>query len=101
MRNIHLELSLPGLHPARAKAVAQAPLILGPALIARPAKPGVELVLHSALDDQSGAELGETRQRLPRVLTNSHGEQLVDLVFNLRRRRYGTSHGVGLLHRLC
>src|SRR5437667_10437365 len=49
----------PGLHPARAKAVAQPPLILGPALIARPAEPRVELILNSPLDDQSGAELGE------------------------------------------
>jgi hypothetical protein len=51
---------------------------------------GIELILHSALDDQPGAELRELRQRLPRVLANPHGEQLVDLVFYLRRRRYGT-----------
>ena len=33
--------------------------MLGPALVARPAEPGVELLLDSALDDQAGAELGE------------------------------------------
>ena len=93
----HLELALAGLHSARAKAVAQALLIGGPALIARPAKPGVELVLHGPLDDQPGTELGELRQRLPGVLTHPHGKQLVDLLLDLRRRRYGTSHGVGLL----
>jgi hypothetical protein len=92
---------LPGLHSPRAKPVAQSPLIIGPAFIARPTEPRVELILNSALDDQSGAELREPRERLSRVLTNPHGEQLVDLIFNLRRRRYGTSHGVGLLHRLC
>src|SRR5215218_9871947 len=50
------------LHPTRAKpvaqpaaVVAQPPLLVGPALIAGPAKPAVELVLHSPLDDQSGA----------------------------------------------
>jgi hypothetical protein len=35
------------------------------------------------------------RQRLPRVLTHPHGEQLVYPSLDLRRRRYGTSHGVG------
>ena len=35
--------------------------------------------------------------RLARVLIHSHGKQLIDLLFDLRRRRYGTSHGVGLL----
>jgi hypothetical protein len=83
-------------------AVAQqSPLILRSALIARPAQPRVELVLDSSLDDQPGTKLGERRQRLPRVLTNSHGKQLIDLLFDLRRRRYGTSRGVGLLLRLC
>src|ERR687887_1925646 len=66
-----------------------------PALIARAAKPGVELVLNRALDDQSRPEPGQLRQRLARVLAHPHGEQLIDLRFDLRRRRYGTSHGVG------
>src|SRR4030095_4953180 len=35
-----------------------------------------------------------------RILTTPDGQQLVDLSFELRRRRYGASHGVGLLHRL-
>jgi len=38
---------------------------------------------------------------LPRVLAHPHGKQLIDLPLDLRRRRYGTSHGVGLLHRLA
>jgi hypothetical protein len=75
--------------------VAQPALIRRPALIARAAKPRVELVLDRALDDQPGPEPGQLRQRLARVLTHPHGEQPVDLFLDLRRRRYGTSHGVG------
>jgi hypothetical protein len=67
--------------------VAKAALIVGPALIAGPAEPGVELVLDRALDDQSGAELRQLRQRLARVLADPDGEQLVDLGLYLRRRR--------------
>ena len=81
--------------------VAQPALIVGPALIARAAQPGVELVLDRPLDDQPRAELRQLRQRLARVLAHPHGQQLVDLLLDLRRRRYGTSHGVGLLHRLA
>ena len=44
---------------------------------------------------------GELRQRLARVLAHPHAKQPVDLLLDLRRRRYGTSHGVGLLHRLA
>src|SRR5919109_1375881 len=40
-------------------------------------------------------EPGELRQRLPRVLADPHGEQPVDPLLDLRRRRYGTPHGVG------
>jgi hypothetical protein len=69
--------------------------MVGPALIARPPEPRVELVLDRALDDQPSTELRELRQRLARVLADPDGEQLVDLRFDLRRRRYGTSHGVG------
>src|SRR2546429_344298 len=32
-----------------------------------------------------------------RGLSPTHGQQRIDLRFNLRRRRYRTSHGVGLL----
>jgi hypothetical protein len=78
----------------------QSALIVGPALIARPPQPGVDLVLDGALDDQPGTQPGELRQRLARVLADPHGQQLVDLLLDLHRRRYGTSHGVGLLHRL-
>jgi hypothetical protein len=67
--------------------VAKAALIVGPAFIAGSAEPGVELVLDRALDDQSGAELRQLRQRLARVLADPDGEQLVDLGFYLRRRR--------------
>jgi hypothetical protein len=38
-------------------------LIVGPALIARPTKPGVELVLNGALDDQPRPQPGQLRQR--------------------------------------
>ena len=89
-----LELSLCGLHAAWAVAVseprvevAKTALIVGSALIASSAEPGVELVLDRALDDQSGAELRQLRQRLARVLADSDGEQLVDLGFYLHRRR--------------
>jgi hypothetical protein len=76
--------------------VAKAALIVGPALIARAAEPGVELVLDRALDDHPRPELRQLRQRLARVLTDPNGQQLVDLVLDLRRRRYGSPHGVGL-----
>jgi hypothetical protein len=102
LRDLHLELALQRLHPARAKAVAQPAaevaqpaLIVRPALIARPAKPGVELVLDGPLDDQPRPQLRELRERLARILADPHGEQLVDLLLDLRRRRYGASHGVG------
>jgi hypothetical protein len=101
-RDLDPELALERLHPARAKPVAQAipvvaqtALMRRTALIARPPEPRVELVLHGPLDDQPGAELGQLRQRLARVLTHPDSQQLVDLFFDLRRRRYGTSHGVG------
>jgi hypothetical protein len=95
LRDLHLKHPLGGLHPPRAKPVAQPRRRLGPTLIARPPKPRVELILHRPLDDQPGAQLRELRQRLPRVLTNPHGKQRIDLLLDLPRRRYGTSHGVG------
>jgi hypothetical protein len=61
--------------------------MIGPALVAGPPEPGVELVLDRPLDDQPRAELRQLRERLARVLADSNGEQLVDLVFYLRRRR--------------
>jgi hypothetical protein len=94
LRDLHLQLALGGLHRAGAIAVpkprvevAKAALVVGPALITSPAEPGVELVLDRALDDQPRPELGELRERLAGVLADSHGEQLVDLVLDLRRRR--------------
>jgi hypothetical protein len=102
LRQLDLELPLERLHPAGAKAVAksrvvvaQPALIVGPALIARATEPGVELVLHGPLDDQPRPQPRQLRQRLARVLTHPHGQQPLDLLLDLRRRRYGTSHGVG------
>src|ERR671916_3217341 len=69
--------------------------MLGPTFVTCPTEPGVELVLNGALNDQPGPEPCELRQRLARVIADPHGEQPVDLFFDLRRRRYGTSHGVG------
>src|SRR3982750_254662 len=89
--NLYLELALAGLHRAGAKpvaqprvVVAQPALIVGPALIPSTTQPRVELVLHRALDDQPGPEPRELRQRLPRVLTHPHGEQLIDPLLDLR-----------------
>lgn len=59
-------------------------------LIPGATQPRVELILDSPLDDQPGAELGQLRQRLTRIITHPDGEQLIDPGFNLRRRRYGT-----------
>jgi hypothetical protein len=77
LRDLDLEFPLGGLHPAGPKPVAQPrlmvaqpALILGPALIPGAAKPGVELVLNGALDDQPGPQPGQLRQRLARVLTH-------------------------------
>jgi hypothetical protein len=94
LRDLDPKLALCGLHAAWAVAVseprvevAKAALIVGPALIAGPPEPGVELVLDHALNDQSGPELRQLRQRLARVLADSDGEQPIDLGLYLRRRR--------------
>ena len=90
--------SAPCAHEAVAQpalVVPQRALMRQAALIARAAQPRVELVLHGALDDQPGPEPGQLRQRLARVLADPDGEQLIDLLLDLRRRRYGTSHCVG------
>jgi hypothetical protein len=63
-----------------------------PALIARAAQPGVELVLDRALDDQPSPKPRELRQRLARVLAHPDSQHPVDPLLDLRRRRYGTSH---------
>src|ERR671933_2667896 len=81
LRDFDLKLALQRLQLAGAKAVAQPPLVIRPALIAGPAEPGVELLFHGPLDDQSRPELGELRERLPRVLTHPNGKQLIDLLF--------------------
>ena len=94
LRDLDLQLPFCGLHPARAIAVseprlvvAKPALVIGPALIACPAEPGVELVLDSALDDQPGAELRQLRERLSGVLADPDAKQLVDLCLYFRRRR--------------
>jgi hypothetical protein len=94
LRNLDRKLALGGLHPPGPIAVpepraevAKAALVVGPALVARPPQPGVELVLDRALDDQPRSELRELRELLARVLADSDGKQLVDLGFHLRRRR--------------
>jgi hypothetical protein len=94
LRDLDRELALCGLQTARAIAVsgprvevAKPALIVGPALIPSAPQPGVELVLDSPLDDQSGAEPRQLGERLARVLADSDGEQLVDLALDLRRRR--------------
>ena len=94
LRDLDLQLALCGLHPPRAIAVSQPrlvvakpTLVIGPALIARPAQPGIELVLDRALDDQPRPEPRQLRQRLSRVLAHPNGQQLVDLGLYLRRRR--------------
>jgi hypothetical protein len=94
LRDLDLELALCGLQPARAIAVseprvevAKATLVVGPALVARPPEPSVELVLDRPLDDQPGAEPGQLRQRPARVLADPDAQQLVDLGLYLRPRR--------------
>src|SRR5947209_7321292 len=76
-------------------SVAQPPLTVRPALIARAPQPRVELVLHSPLDDQPSAQPRQLQQRLPGVLTHPYRQHVLDPSLDLRRRRYGTSHGVG------
>jgi len=94
LRDLDLEFALGGLHAPGAIAIAQSrvevakpALVVGSALVAGAAEPGVELVLDRALDDQPRAELRQLGERLARVLAGSDGEQLVDLGFYLRRRR--------------
>ena len=72
-----------------------------PALVAGSPKPRVELILHSPLNDQTSAQPRQLRKRLARVLAHTHRQHVLDPSFYLRRRRYRTFHGVGLLHRLA
>src|SRR4051812_46672886 len=98
LRNLQLELALGGLQPPRPIPISQARRRLRPTLIARAAQPRIELLLDRTVDDQACPELREFGQRLARTLAHADGQQPVDLGLDLRRRRYGTSHGVGLLH---
>ena len=100
LRDLDPQLTLGRLQPPRAKPVAQPALALRPALIASPAPPRIELLLDRPLNDQPSAESRELRQHLLRVIDHPLRHQLVDTRLYLRRRRYGASHGVGLLHRL-
>ena len=49
----------------------------------------------------TGRPVSRARERLARVVTHPNSQQLLDPSLNLRRRRYGTCHGVGLLNRLA
>jgi hypothetical protein len=100
LRDLDPQLTLGRLQAPRAKPVAQAALALWPALIPSPAQPRIELLLDRPLNDQPSAKPPELRQHLLRVIDYPPGHQLVDARLYLRRRRYGASHGVGLLHRL-
>src|SRR5439155_22843003 len=108
LRNLYLQLALGGLHSPRTKTitqprvkVAQAPLVLRPALITRTSQPRVELILHGPLDDQPRTQPRELGQRLRRCLADRHrGQQPINLLLYLRRWRYGASHSVGLPSRL-
>ena len=64
--------------------VLQAALTLGPALIASPPEPGVELVLNSPLDDQTRAEPGEVPEHLLRVIDHALPKQPIDVGLYLR-----------------
>ena len=101
LRDLDPQLTLPGLQVARAEPVALPRPRLRLALIASATQPGIELLLDRPLDDQPSAEPRELAQHLLRVIDQPSTEQLVDLSLYLRRRRYGASHGVGLLHRLA
>jgi hypothetical protein len=97
LRDLDLELALAGAQLARPVAVALAGQRVDAALVALAAEEGVELVFDGALDDQLGAEAGELAQRAFGVGgRQALGEQGVDLILDVGRRRYGASHGVGL-----
>src|SRR5947209_4543153 len=105
LRDLDLKLTLPGLQMPGTKPVAQprlivlqAALALRPALITSTTEPVIELLLDRPLNDQPGTQPGEVTKRLLRITDHALSEQPVDLSLYLRRRRYGASHGVGLLH---
>src|SRR5439155_8323842 len=101
LRDLDPQLALPGLHPPRAKPIALPRRRLRPTLITRPPQPAVELLLDRPLNDQPSAQPAELGEHLLRVIDQSPRQQPVNLGLYLRRRRYGASHGVGLLHRLA
>ena len=57
--------------------------------------------IEEQIDELLAVGVGENPRESLSSLANSDREQLVNLILYLRRRRYGTSHGVGLLLRLC
>ena len=61
LRDLDLKLALGRLQRPGAKPIAHAGLDIGPALVAGPAQPRVELLLDRALDDQPRAELRQLR----------------------------------------
>jgi hypothetical protein len=101
LRNLDPQLTLPSLQMPGTEPVALPRRSLRPALVTSPAEPSVELVLDRPLNDQPRPQPGELGQHLLRIVDQPAPKQLVDLRLYLRRRRYGASHGVGLLHRLA
>jgi hypothetical protein len=87
---LDLDFALGRPQAARTPAVALAGRGVRAALIAGTADEGVELLLDGALDYHPGAELGELRQWALGVADGDpRGQQLVDSLLYLRRRRYG------------
>src|ERR1700729_2985641 len=108
LRNLDPQLTLsrlnvPGPEPVTHPRVivTQPALALWPALIPSTTQPAIELLLDRPLNDQPRPEPGKLGQHLLRIIDHAPRQQLVDARLYLRRRRYGTSHGVGLLHRLA
>src|SRR5512142_896376 len=102
LRDLDIHRPLRGLHAARAEPIALPRRGLRLALIPSAAQPAIELVLDRALDDQLRAKRRQLRQRALRILSSQPtGQQPVDPLLNLRRRRYVTSHGVRLLQSSC
>jgi hypothetical protein len=104
--DLDLKLTLPGLQmpgpePVPQPIVLQTALLLRATHVASATEPAIELLLDRPLDDQPCTQAGELTKHLLRVIDHALPKQPVDLSLYLRRRRYGASHGVGLLLRLA
>src|SRR5256885_7368512 len=78
LRDLDPQLTLSRLHMPGPEPIAQprvvvtqSALALGPALVASPTEPLIELVLDRPLDDQSGTEPTELAQQLLRVIDHA------------------------------